>query len=318
MAWQTLSSEAFALGESPFWHPTERKLYWVDISGKNICRSDLQSKTPESWHMPSEPGCIAPMQGGGLVIALRQGVFTAPVWGGELCHLLTLPYDGTCVRANDGKCDAKGRFWVGTVDETKTQHAAALYCIDCSSTVPLVVRMLAGATTANGLAWSPDGQTLYWADTPNHSVQAWHYDGSSNSLQNQRNFAKFVGKPTEGESAHSAYQGRPDGAAVDVHGNYYVALYEGACVAKFAPNGALLARYATPVQCPTMPCFGGDDLKTLFVTSARQGRSSAELAKYPQSGCIFYQPMDLPGMPVNFFQPFAGTPPYSANAASMS
>jgi sugar lactone lactonase YvrE len=251
--------------------------------------------------MPSEPGCIAPAVGGGLVVALRHGVFRAREWGGALEHITTLPYDTKTVRANDGKCDALGRFWVGTIDEPKAGRAAELFSIDCRAGGPVVERKAGGALTANGLAWSPDNCTVYWADTPNHIVHAWDYDLATNALAAHRTYLQLPSKPTDWTFAQGRYQGRPDGAAVDVQGNYYAAMYEGARVCKFAPDGTLLAEIPTPAQCPTMPCFGGEDLQTLYLTTALHGRSGAELERYPQSGCVFHMRVDTPGLPVNFF-----------------
>jgi sugar lactone lactonase YvrE len=161
MSWQPISHDAFALGESPFWHPLEQQLYWVDIPGKKLLRANVYMGTVQVWDMPTEPGCIAPAASGGLVIALRHGVFRAREWGGALVPLVTLPYDTATVRANDGKCDALGRFWVGTIDEPKASHAAALFSIDCRSGSPVVLRQAGDALTGNGLAWSPDNRTLY-------------------------------------------------------------------------------------------------------------------------------------------------------------
>ena len=163
------------------------------------------------------------------------------------------------------------------------------------------------ATTANGLAWSPDKRTLYWADTPSHTVWAWDHDLSSNTLSAQREFARFKAKP-EGwlpdamDANNGGYRGRPDGAAVDVQGNYWVAMFEGRRVCQFAPDGSLLAEFVVPLQCPTMPCFGGEDLKTLYLTSARHHRNTAELAAFPLSGSVLSMRVEVAGLPVNFFQ----------------
>ena len=217
------------------------------------------------------------------------------------------------MRANDGKCDTLGRFWVGTIDETRTAKNAALYCVDARSTVnggvPHVTEKIspsAGMTTANGLAWSPDNRTLYWADTPSHTVWAWDYDCGSAVMTNQRVFASFAHKPSgwspnPSSPDNGGYGGRPDGAAVDVQGNYWVALYEGRCVCQFAPDGTLLASIAVPLQSPTMPCFGGEDLKTLYLTSAGHHGSAPELAAYPLTGQVLSLRVDVPGLPVNFF-----------------
>lgn len=310
LAWQSITQKPCELGESPFWHPQERRLYWVDISGKRILRTRLGTDAVDSWDMPAEPGCIAPAASGGLVIALRHGVFRAREWGGPLHHIASMAYDPAHMRANDGKCDALGRFWVGTIDETRVARNAALYALDCrAGGAPLVERKIdqstLPATTANGLAWSPEGRALYWADTPSHRVYTWDFDVQSNTMTAQRTFLQFEAKPVDWQfepaAGNRGYGGRPDGAAVDVQGNYYVAMFEGRRVCQFAPDGSLRHEWATPVQCPTMPCFGGDDLQTLFITSARHGRSAAELEIFPLSGCVFAIRVDVPGLPVNFF-----------------
>lgn len=311
MDWQTVVPDTYALGESPFWHPTERRLYWVDIAGKQLLRVRPGQGPVEAWAMPSEPGCIAPAASGGLVVALRHGVFRARQWGGALEPLATLPYDTKTVRANDGKCDPLGRFWVGTIDEAKTHRSAALFAIDASNRnagqAPMVQQMAGDALTGNGLAWSPDTRTLYWADTSSNVVHAWDWDAASNVISAHRHFLQCPPKPAGWAFDQAVtqqqprYGGRPDGAAVDVLGNYWVAMYEGARVCQFAPSGALLAEYPTPAQCPTMPCFGGDDLKTLYLTSARKGRSAAELQALPQSGGVFAMRVEVAGSPVNYF-----------------
>jgi sugar lactone lactonase YvrE len=276
-------------------------LYWVDIPGQKILRAHIALGQVESWDMPSEPGCIAPATQGGLVIALRQGIFRAPTWGGELQHIATLPYDTSTVRANDGKCDTLGRFWVGTIDEPKASRAAELFSIDARTGSAQVQRQAGDALTANGLAWSPDASTLYWADTPAHVVHAWNYDLVANILSEHRQHLQFQPKPAGWTFEDSSYQGRPDGAAVDALGNYWVAMFEGRRVCQFAPDGRLLQQLETPAQCPTMPCFGGADLKTLYLTSARHGRSAPELARFPDSGAVFFTRVQTPGLPVNYF-----------------
>lgn len=300
-SWQVLGTDHYALGESPFWHPKESALYWIDITGKKILRANIFMGTVQSWDMPSEPGCMAPAAGGGLVIALRHGVFRAREWGGALELITTLSYDQSKVRANDGKCDTLGRFWVGTIDEPKASKAAELFSIDCRSGSPQVIRQAGDALTANGLAWSPDNRTLYWADTPQHLVHAWDFDAQANSLSAHRIHLQLPAKPAGWTFADQSYQGRPDGAAVDVLGNYWAAMYEGRRVCQFAPDGRLLQQLETPAQCPTMPCLGGDDMKTLYLTSARHGRSADELGQLPDSGAVFFTRVETPGLPVNFF-----------------
>ena len=302
MTWQALSTTPCELGESPFWHPHEQMLYWVDIPGKKIQRANVYLGTIDTWDLPTEPGCIAPAASGGLVMALRHGVFRAHSWGGPLQRIATMDYDPSRMRANDGKCDALGRFWIGTIDESRSAHDAALFCLDGrGGGTPTISRKAGPAATANGLAWSPDGRTLYWADTPAHVVWAWDVDPTTNTLSAQRTFHQFSPKPADWQFEQTDYPGRPDGAAVDVEGNYWVAMFEGRRLCQFASDGRLLAEVPTPFQCPTMPCFGGDDLRTLYLTSARHNRSALELQAFPLSGCVISMRVEVPGLPVNFY-----------------
>lgn len=306
MSWRTVVAQPSELGESPFWHPDEQLLYWVDIAGKKIHRSNVFMGTVESWAMAAphdlEPGCIAPARSGGLVIALRDGIYRARTWGGALEKLAEAAHDPRTTRFNDGKCDPLGHFWAGTIYEPRDAREAALYCLDCRvGHTPALVRMAGDATVGNGLAWSPDSQTLYWADTTGHVIHAWDWDSAGNTLARQRVFRQFPSKPPGWQAGMPGYGGRPDGAAVDSQGNYWVAMYEGGRVLKLSPGGELLADIPTPVVCPTMVCFGGDDLQTLYLTTARHGRPAAELEVLPQSGCVFSMRVDVPGLPVHFF-----------------
>ncbi len=306
MTWQTLDAPPSDLGESPFWHPDEQMLYWVDIPGKQIHRANVFMGTVQSWAMPSEPGSIAPArtrgEASGLVVALRDGIYRAREWGGALQRLLLADHDPATTRFNDGKADPRGRFWAGTMYEPRNAAKAQLFSLDCRNGCAPVLELKAGnATIANGLAWSPDAATVYWADTPSHTIRAWHWDGESNAMSQGRVFGQWPGKPPGWQAGMPGYGGRPDGAAVDAEGNYYAAMFEGKRVLKLSPEGELLADIATPVQCPTMVCFGGDDLQTLYLTTARHSRPVAELEVMPQSGCVFSMRVDVPGLPVNFF-----------------
>lgn len=306
MTWQAVTTEPNQLGESPFWHPLEQMLYWVDIAEKTVLRCNVFMGTVQRWRMPAphdlEPGCIAPARGGGLVLALRDGVYRALEWGGELHCVAKFAHDNASTRANDGKCDPLGRFWVGSVDEAKLKACAELVSVDCRPPGPVTVRHQAGgALTGNGLAWSPDQRTVYWSDTSRHVIYAWDWDAASNVMINRREFQQFEPKPPGWQPGMPGYRGRPDGAAVDALGNYWVAMYEGARLLQFAPTGDLLADIATPMLCPTMPCFGGDDFQTLYLTSARKGRGADELLARPLSGCVLSMRVTVPGLPVNYF-----------------
>lgn len=317
MTWQTVTSAPSILGESPFWHPHEQMLYWVDIAGFKINRANTFMGTVECWDMPSEPGCMAPAASGGLVIALRDRVVRARAWAAKggaqgieaLETLHVFAHDSATTRFNDGKCDPLGRFWAGTMFEPRTARNGELFSLDARDVAsvagkPAIQRKAGDVTIANGLAFSPDAKTVYWADTPQHTIWAWDYDAASNAMANRRIFKTFPPKP-EGwqpfQTDNGGYLGRPDGACVDVQGNYWVAMYEGQRVLQLSPAGDLLQNIPAPVLCCTMPCLGGDDLQTLYLTTARHGRSAEDLAVQPQLGCVFGMRVDVPGLPVNFF-----------------
>ena len=244
---------------------------------------------------------MAPAESGGLIVALRDGIYRARSWGGELVKLADAVHNTATTRFNDGKADPVGRFWAGTMFEPRTAASAGLFALNSNK----LEQKVNHATIANGLAWSPDAKTIYWADTPTHTVRAWDWDAIANLMSRERVFKQWPGKPAAwqfGQDGYGSYGGRPDGAAVDVEGNYYVAMFEGARICKLSPEGVELASIPVPAQCPTMPCFGGDDLKTLYITTARYNRSDAELQIYPQSGCVFSMRLDVPGLPVNFYR----------------
>jgi sugar lactone lactonase YvrE len=303
--WTTVVAEPDQLGESPFWHPSERLLYWVDIPGRQLRRVDPEGGKVESWTMPTDPGCIAPAASGGLVIALRDGVYRASSWGGTLSCVARFSHDPATMRFNDGKADPAGRFWAGTMYEPRDARKAELYSIDLREPMlqdgrPRIEVMAHNAVIANGLAWSPDARTVYWSDTTNHVIFAWDWNAHTNAMHGHRIFHRFPPKPPGWKPGDAGYAGRPDGAAVDARGNYWCAMFEGQSLVKLSPAGQLLETIALPVRCPTMPCFGGDDLQTLFVTSARHHRSEEELRALPPSGCVIATRVDVPGLPVNF------------------
>ena len=198
-------------------------------------------------------------------------------------------------RFNDGKCDPQGRFWVGTIYEPRDAARAALYRFHRDG----LIKCADGITTSNGLAWSPDGRTLYWSDTKAHVIHAFDFDLIDGELSGQRVFCRFPLKPAGPTPVD--YGGRPDGAAVDAAGNYWVAMFEGQQLLCLSPSGQLLRTVRLPVRCPTMLCFGDADLKTLYITTARENRPADELAMQPLAGCVLSMRVEVPGLPANLF-----------------
>lgn len=272
-----------SLGECPLWHAAERALYWVDINAPTLNRYDPRSGVNIAMPMPEAIGCYAFRAQGGFVVALRGGVWLANAHGRLTRKIADAPYNGEYHRFNDGRCDAQGRFFVGTMNERRDAASAALYRLDPDLTLTELFRDL---TISNGLAFSPDGLTMFHADTPTQTVRAFDYDPATGIPTKPRTFAQWT---AEGD--------RPDGGAVDAQGCYWTALYRGGRVVRLSPQGHVLAEYHLPAMCPTMCAFGDDDLRTLYVTTARQQRDDAELARLPQSGGLFAMRVDVPGLP---------------------
>jgi sugar lactone lactonase YvrE len=272
-----------SLGECPVWSRAERALYWVDINAPSLNRFDIATGTNVSMPMPESIGCFAFRATGGFVVALRDGIWLAREDGTLTQKLADAPYDPAHHRFNDGRCDAQGRFWAGTMNERRDAPTGVLVKVDSAGRLE---PMLGNMTISNGLAWSPDGRTMYHADTPTRTISAYDFDPAAGTPSNGRVFARF-----EGETD------RPDGAAVDREGCYWTTFYRGGKVVRLSRAGAVLAEYPLAAQCPTMCAFGGDDLQTLYVTTARQNRDADELARLPQSGGIFAMRVDVPGLP---------------------
>jgi sugar lactone lactonase YvrE len=280
------------LGESPLWHPDEQQLYWVDIPGLQLNRYNPATGRHDAWRFPSEPASIAPLLGGGLLMAMRDGLWRIDTTSGARTCLAKPPYDPAGQRFNDGKADAHGRFWVGTLDDRR-EPKAALYCLDGGD----LQRKAEGITVSNGLGFSPDGRVLYWSDTKAHQVLAFDLDPSDGSITGRRVLRQFP--PRDATLPLGHYGGRPDGAAVDSEGAYWVAMFEGQRLLRLAPDGSTLAELPLPVRCPTMPCFGGHDLKTLFITTARDKRPADELAAQPLAGRVLRLRVAVPGLPAH-------------------
>jgi sugar lactone lactonase YvrE len=273
------------LGECPRWDEQRQVLWWVDINAPALHRFDPASGADTAIAMPENIGCFALAEGGGFIAGLRSGVWRLDDDGKPVELLAANPEDPRTSRFNDGRCDPAGRFLAGTLDEPKAGGNAHLYRLDGTT----LEAISGGLLTSNGLAFSPDGQWLYHSDTPNFAIYRYPYDPATGAVGARETWVRVT--PVPGD------RGRPDGAAVDAEGYYWSAFYEGARVVRFAPDGTVDSTYPLPARCPTMCAFGGTDLRTLYVTTARGGRSVEELAQYPQSGGVFAMRAPVAGLP---------------------
>jgi sugar lactone lactonase YvrE len=286
--------EPMLVGECPLWHPVEYALYWVDIDGFSVHRVHPASGKYSKWKMESEPSAIA-LAEDGLLVATRKGFVHLNTTTGGITSLVESPFDTATTRFNDGRVDALGRFWVGTLYEPRNSPSAEMYVLECGT-----VRRAwqGGMTVSNGLAFSLDSKTMYHADTTSHRIDSYPYDLAHGTVGERKPFKVFAS-----DKKAADYGGRPDGAAVDTEGAYWVAMYEGGRILRFSPEGELLREVQVPFRCPTMVAFGGADLQTLYITSASAGRSDEEKAKYPHTGKVICMSVDVAGREEPFYKP---------------
>lgn len=290
---QVVHDEPMLVGECPLWHPAEQAIYWIDIAGKAVHRHHPESGGHHRWDLPAEPGCIALCEQGGLVVAMRSGIALLDTGSGRLTPLVDAPYDSSRLRFNDGRCDSMGRLWVGTLYEPRDRAGATLYCLEGRTLRDVGMPV----TTSNGLAFGTDSCTLYHADTRAHRIMAYDYDPIDGAIGQGRLLHQFSADKSD------AYGGRPDGAAVDSENAYWCAMFEGGRLLRLSAQGEILQEIPLPLRCPTMVAFGGPDLRTLFITSARHQRPDDELHRYPLSGYVLSLRVGTPGCAEFYYKP---------------
>lgn len=311
------------LGEGPFWHPEHRRLYWLDIDGRELHRFDPETRSDEVFPLRNRVGCIVPVEREGttaqrnsssfFLIAAEDGVFEIELppphfvssFSATSFYATFVPREilsETFIadpenaiatnRYNDGKCSPEGRFWFGSLSMTKQPEAAALYVLDKGN----AHKKIEFATNSNGLGWSPDSRTFYWVDTPTLKVFAFDYDSQNGEISHRR---VAITVP-EGRNEHTGKPwGRPDGMTLDVEGMIWLAHWLGGAISRWNPvTGELLGAFPLPVSRVTSLCFGGEELDALFITTARAPQQDGE----PESGDLFTCTPGVQGLAVNFFR----------------
>lgn len=272
------------LGEGPVWDVETQSLFTLDCMSRKMYRHKTGEEAQEEWALPRTPGSFALRQGrGGMLMAYRRGLALIDAATGALEDITTPDIDFEIEIFNDGKCDRRGRFWIGTMDRQIAQPVGHLYRVDPDLTVHA---MDGGITLANGIAWSPDNRTMYFCDSRPGHIWAYDYDISAGTVTNRRMFVDFATR-----------SGRPDGCTVDADGGLWVAEISAGQIVRFAPDGTEAATLRTPMSKPTSVMFGGPDLRTLFVTSMRYGLNEAALADEPQAGCTITVRPGVAGLP---------------------
>ena len=290
---EQLGSALCSVGESPLWAPHEQALYWVDIEGRALHRWQAASARAQTWALAERPGCIALHALGGLVCALESSLVHLQVHDDGHVDLVTLasvehPQPG--MRFNDGRCDRSGRFWVGSMVMNMALAAPAgriARLAGCALTRPLQDPL----TVPNGLAFSPDGATMYLSDSHPSVQLVWAFDLAADGTPTGRRV--FI------DMNH--HPGRPDGAAVDVDGCYWTCANDAGLVHRFTPDGRLDRSLAVPVSKPSMCAFGGARLDELVITSIRPAMPPPE--QNLLAGATFVCRPGVQGLAETAFQP---------------
>jgi len=272
------------VGESPLYDERTGLLYFVDILSRLLYCREPESGEIRSWSFESEVCCLGLTASGRLVVALRDKVILFDTASEERQELCTIEADNPGTRLNDGRVGPDGALWVGSMDDRPDKEPiAALYRVDPSGTVE---RKVEGLILSNGLAWTADGELMFHADSRGPWIDRWQFDPTTGEISGRTRIA-------EPEVA----VGRPDGGSCDVEGYYWSAGVSAGHLNRFTADGELTLSVELPVPAPTMPCFGGPDFRTIFLTSLKEGRSAALLQRAPQSGSLFAAEAPVAGFP---------------------
>ena len=272
-----------ALGECPVWDAASERLYWIDCTAPALLSCDVEGGAYGRIVLREKIGSFVLRASGGAVAALESGFAMLDLQSGETEPITDPEADKPENRFNDGKCDASGRFWAGTVHASLAKPSGALYRLDAGGTATW---MLGGLTVPNGLAWSPDGTIMYFADSPSGAIQACDFDVDEGRLGEPRIFAEPGSAP-----------GFPDGATVDAEGCLWSARWDGGCLARYAPDGRLDRTVKLPVGRVTSCAFAGPRLDRLMITTASIGLGRRKRWTQRLAGGLFAFDPGVKGLP---------------------
>jgi sugar lactone lactonase YvrE len=275
------------LGEGPLWDDRRQRLLFVDIMRGHVHEFDPATGRDRVVEFPWPVGAVALHENGDWVLAAANGFHAADPATGETRLIALVEADRPDNRMNDGYVDARGRFWAGTMSMRKERHAGTLYRLDADGTVS---PMVTGVSTSNGIDWSPDNRTAYYADTPTGRIDTFDFDLPAGVLSHRRPFVEIASEA-----------GSPDGLIVDAEGFVWLCLWKGSAVRRYSPDGRLDRVIPMPATQVTKCAFGGPDLDELFITTAWIGLSETARAEQPLAGALFRVRPGVKGRVANRF-----------------
>lgn len=261
-------------GEGSIWHPDRNTLFWVDIEGKTLYEFYPEKQDCKSWDFDRMISTVVPETESTVVVSLQDEIVRVNLNDGSLTSIAPIPDFEGKVRCNDGKCDPAGRLWIGTMGFGAQKGAGTLYTVTADGTL---TTKLDDVTISNGIVWSADKKFMYYNDTPTGQVARYRYDERTGEIV-------FDGVAVTLMSG----TGAPDGMTIDANDNLWVAQWGGFGVYCYNPyTGELLTKVEVPAPNVASCAFGGKNMDTLYITTARAGMSEEQLEKYPLSGSLF-------------------------------
>ncbi|NQU80240.1 MAG: SMP-30/gluconolactonase/LRE family protein [Bacteroidetes bacterium] len=278
-----------SLGEGAIWDQKEKILYWVDIEEGILHKFNPVSVEDVQFNLNKKIGTVVPSEKGGLLVALEDGIYHYNTITDSISFITNPSENNSEIRFNDGKCDPAGRLWAGTMSLTGKQKAGALYCLNNNGAIE---KKIDSVSISNGIVWSLDNTKMYYIDTPTGKVREYSYDNTTGNISFIRDAVIITPD-----------LGHPDGMTIDSKGNLWIALWGGSAVGCWNPdNGKLLCKINVPVLNVTSCAFGGENLETLFITTASLGIPHDKQEKYPYRGGLFKADPGVKGIPAYFYK----------------
>ncbi|TDE44871.1 SMP-30/gluconolactonase/LRE family protein [Flavobacterium rhamnosiphilum] len=275
------------LGEGAHWHSAWGKFLYVDIEGKKVGCIDPITKITEEKNVGERIGTVVPADNGSLVLALESSIVSLNFDTGEQKELIKIEVEKPNNRSNDGKCDALGRLWIGTMHEEAKGAEGALYCFDGKS----LIEKMSNRKVSNGICWSKDNKTMYYIDSFDYNIKRYDFDLTNGTISNE----SVIVEVTEPGFT-------PDGMTIDEEGMLWVAMWGGRCVNRYnAFTGELVGKVEVDAPHVTSCAFGGNGMQQLLITTARVGLDEEQLLQYPDSGSLFIVDVGIRGMEMHQF-----------------